>query len=573
MKRYQHIIIGIFLLITFHISNAQDANDEVVFKAIGDEMTRSITDLKLRNFSPPFFIASYVVDGKSFAARATLGALIRSKESPLRSNSNRLMVGSYELNDENFRASSQSYNSGGANLPMPKYNEYIALRRCFWAINDRMYKNAIDGYTQKLTALKQQNKEESEKIDDYIKLAPITSIMKPLSVSYDKKKWENNIKELSSIFRNYPKIQSSSVNVYIFTPNVYIVNSEGSKIKSTSSLACLTVIANTQAQDGELLRDQRVYYATLPEQLPSIDKIKEDIIEMAETLEKRYSLPAIDEPFQGPVVFEGEALAELFSSRLFGDNGLLTFREPVYAVGVRRNVSNIMENKIGKRICSENISIVSNPRLKEFGNIPLAGSFEIDGEGVVPANGLVLVDRGILKTQLSDRIPTPKVRESNGHSRLGLWGDRMKAPGVIQVNYDKGQSYAEFLKTVATETERNGLEYYYIIRRVETSNFTQSVGPGNSGLTKPIAIYKVSVKTGGETLVRNAVVSEFPMLSFKYVIAGTTEQIVHNTLYRYSLPVSYIVPKAIAFNDVSIEKDNTPKSKLPIVENPLAALK
>jgi hypothetical protein len=573
MKRYQHILIGILLSFTIQISNAQDANDEIVFKAIGDEMTRSLTDLKLRNFNPPFFIASYVVDGKSFSAQATLGALVRSKESPLRNNSNRLMVGSYELNDENFRASSQSYNSGGTTLSLPKYNDYAALRRCFWVMNDRMYKNAIDGYTQKLTALKQQNNEESEKIDDYIKLTPVTSIMKPLSVSYDKAKWENNIKELSAIFRKYPQIQSSAVNVYIFTPTVYMLNSEGSKIKSTSSLACITITANTQAQDGELLRDQHVYYAPQPEQLPSMEKIKQDINEMAGTLEKRYSTPVIDESFQGPVVFEGEALAELFSSRLFGDNGLLTFREPIYAVGVRRNVGNWMENKMGKRICSENISIVSNPRQKEFGNIPLAGSFEIDAEGVVPANGLVLVDKGILKTQLSDRIPTPKVKESNGHSRFGLWGGRMKAPGVIQVNYDKGQSYAEFLKTVATETERNGLEYYYIIRRVEISNITQSAMPGNSGLTKPIAIYKVSVKTGEEKLVRNAVVSEFPMLSFKYVIAGTSEQVVHNTLYRYSIPVSYIVPKAIAFNDVSIEKDNTPKSKLPIVETPLAGLK
>lgn len=560
-------------MVSFHIAKAQDADDEVVFKAIGDEMARSLTDLKLRNFNPPFFIASYVVDGKSFSAQATLGALVRSKESPLRNNSNRLMVGSYELNDENFRTNSQSYNSGGANLSMPKYNEYAALRRCFWVMNDRMYKNAIDGYTQKLTALKQQNKEESEKIDDYTKLAPVVSIMKPLSVSYDKKMWENNIKELSAIFRKYPKIQASAVNVYIFNPTVYVLNSEGSKIKNTSSLTCITITANTQAKDGELLHDQLVYYAPLPEQLPSIEKMKQDINEMAKSLENRYSTSVIDEPYQGPVVFEGEALAELFSSRLFGDNGLLTFREPVYAVGVGRNVGNIMENKIGKRICAENISILSNPRLKEFGNTPLTGSFDIDAECVEPSNGLVLVDKGILKTQLSDRIPTLKVKESNGHSRFGLWGNRMKAPGVIQVNYDKGQSYPDFLKTVASETERNGLEYFYIIRRVETSNIAQSAMPGSSGLTKPIAIYKVSVKTGEEKLVRNAVVSEFPMLSFKYVIAGTAEQVVHNTLYRYSIPVSYIVPRAIAFNDVSIEKDNTPKSKLPIVESPLAALK
>lgn len=277
---------------------------------------------------------------------------------------------------------------------------------------------------------------------------------------------------------------------------------------------------------------------------------------MAETLCQRCKATIMDEPYQGPVVFEGSALADVFANKLFGWGGLLTARIPVSASG-QNNGSNKMENKIGKRICAENISIVSKPLTRQYNNIPLIGAFEIDAEGVAPKNDLALVEKGILKTLLSDRVPTPKVKESNGHSRFSVYGGYSKAPGVIHVSYAGGQSYADFIRTVAAETVKNGLDYYYIIRKLEGDN-------------KPLAIYRVSAKTGEETMVRCASITDFPMLSLKYALGGTSEEYVYNTLRWQSMGVSYIVPRAMAFNDISIEKDNTPKSKLPVVPNPLA---
>ena len=72
-------------------------------------------------------------------------------------------------------------------------------------------------------------------------------------------------------------------------------------------------------------------------------------------------------------------------------------------------------------------------------------------------------------------------------------------------------------------------------------------------------------------MIRCVNISDFPMLSLKYVFGGTTEQVPYNFLSNQQIPVSFIVPKAIAFNDISIEKDNSPKAKLPIVASPLAA--
>jgi len=290
---------------------------------------------------------------------------------------------------------------------------------------------------------------------------------------------------------------------------------------------------------------------------------------MAENLDKRRSAPIIEEAYQGPVIFEGDALAELFNNKLFTNNGLLTAREPLYAVVTAKGMNNKIENKIGKRLCVENVSIVSEPTMKTFENTALVGSYDIDGEGVIPQKELLLVDKGMLKTLLSDRIPTPKIKESNGASRFTIFGNRQKSPGVINISYSGGQTYNDLIKSVTAETAKSGLEYFYIVRKFETTNIAQGIQAGTSGLTKPAAIYKVSAKTGEETLIRCANISEFPILSLKYALGGTTEKVAYNMVTNQVLPISYIVPKAIAFNDISIEKDNSPKGKLPIVESPL----
>jgi hypothetical protein len=569
MKLSKYISIALILLLSVNLS-AQSKSDTIIFKALKDEMSRNLSGLKLENQKPPFFIQTSLADGKYFFAKASLGALIRSREVPLNNSNYRLMVGDYAINDENFVSGLQNYNSGGASLSLPIDNDYLAIRRAFWLILDRSYKVSIDNYTQKLSVLKQQNKDKSEIIDDYSRTQPVTALFPYSETKYDKTLWENNIKKISAVFENFPQIQSSAVDVFIFNANIYTINSEGSKIRSSVKTACILVNASTQAVDGELLNDQVLCYAPLSDGLPSVDEISAKVKQMAENLDKRRSTPIIEEAYQGPVVFEGDALADLFNNRLFGNNGLLTSREPLYANVTAKGMNNKIENKIGKRLCAENISIASEPKTKVFNNTPLVGSYDIDADGVVPQNGLMLVDKGILKTLLSDRVPTPKIKESNGSVRFNLLGTRLKSPGVINVTYSNGQTYADLLKSVALETAKNGLEYYYIVRKFETSNIIQSFQPSASGFTKPVAIYKVSVKTGNEELVRCANLSEFPLLSFKYALGGTTEKVAYNMVSNTVLPISYIVPKAMAFNDISLEKDNSPKGKLPILENPLA---
>ena len=575
-------ILAISMLICRPALKAQTNTDDIIFKAMNDELNRSITKLSINNYPTPFFVSYQLSDGQYLAVQATLGAIRMSAAIPARAQNVRLMVGNYALNDENFIPGSLSM-GGSGNLPLPLKNDYDAIRRTFWIASDQSYKRAIETYDQKISALKQRDKSDEEKLDDYSKITPVSLIIKSTPTTYDKTKWEGVAKDVSGVFKAYTEINNSSVSLALANACVYVTTSEGTKIQIPLSIACLWINANILADDGEPLSDQLIYYALTPEQLPLPDKIKQDIKQMSDNLLALSKAPSIKDSYSGPVIFEGEAVAELCVQKLFKNNSFIASREPVFAVE-RPSMGSVnkMDDKINQKICSGNITIKETPKLKTFNNTPLIGSFEIDSEGIIPKDELTLVDKGILKTMLNDRIPTNKIKESNGHRRFILNGPMVmaqKAPGVINISYNNGESPKSLRKSILKEAEKNGLEFIYAIRKLEISNPGQNrslstmMGSRNLAVSKPIGVYKIMVKTGEEQLVRSAVISEFPITKFKEITSGSKEQIVYNTLLNLASQASFIVPQTLVFNDISIERDKSTKAKLPIVPNPLLSQK
>lgn len=584
----KHIFSAVlfFLLLNFPIQAQNSAlqTDEIIFKALTDELTRSSTDLVLNNYKPPFFISYQLYDIKSLLIKATMGSIRQIQEVPVRYSNVRCMVGDYALNDENF-IGTRGMSSGGY-LPVPLENDYAGIRRAFWISTDRIYKSALQTYEQKLTALKQQNKAESDTIDDFTKAAPLTYISKEPEFKIDKAKLENLAREVSGIFTTYGDISASTAVVSVVKAWTYQITSEGARIKSPVNIVALMVNAYTQAEDGEPLVDHLLYFAPTPEQLPLIEKVKQEVKQMAENLVTLRKAPAIKDSYNGPVIFEGEAIAELFMQKLFAPNaGLFAMRMPVKAEGsgYAQNTSSRFDSRVGQKICSTNLNIKATSKTKTFNGTPLIGAFEIDAEGTIPPDELVLVQNGMLKTLLNGRTPTPQVKESNGHQRLIRAGGgfaKFKAPGVINISFENGKSAASFRKEILEEYAKNGLEYVYVVKKLQVfntamTNVMNTTANRNLTLSKPVAIYKVSTKTGEEQLVRSAIINDFQTAAFKQIPFGTNEQMVYNTAaprLGLEIPVSFIVPQALVFDDISIEPDrDVTKTKLPVVPNPILA--
>jgi hypothetical protein len=97
-------------------------SEDVIMKAMKDELDRSMKELSMEGFEKPFYIAYSLDDRRYYTIMAQMGALVRSTETPSRSSNVRLLVGDYSMNDETFDG-----NSGGGSqsndIPMPVDND------------------------------------------------------------------------------------------------------------------------------------------------------------------------------------------------------------------------------------------------------------------------------------------------------------------------------------------------------------------------------------------------------------------------------------------------------------------
>lgn len=604
MKSLNFLVIT-FFIIAFSVmisaqAYCQNESREVLRKAMKDEIDRSANELMLENLKSPFFISYSVYDMKTTAIKATLGSITTSTHQHSRPHSVRVLVGDYKRTQENFIDNLYGSWMRGS---MPLGDDYEGVRRALWISTDNVYKSATESYERKVSAIDQQNLTEEElSTYDFSKLQSVNLTLPMRNLDFDKTYWENTARELSILFTDYSEIFSSNTSVFLLQVDGFFINTEGVETNFPMTVIAVLVNAYTQAEDGEPLIDHVLYYGLTKKDMPDLDKMKKDVRLMADNLNALRKAPVFDDSYSGPIIFENDAVGELFAKRLFsGASGLIAIRKSLYAdpnaMRFRRPQGESLEKKIGRKIISNEFDIIATPKLKSFGSKGLIGSYEIDAEGVIPNDNIVLVEKGILKTLLNGRTPTPKVKESNGHSRLSIQGNyisRDLGPSVINISTSKGLPYEKLKKKLLESAKGEGLDYALIIRKLQTSNpgmdskmneIIKAVAGSKEGImSKPIYIYKVSVKDGKEELVRSTELSKISISSMKRILGATKKQSVYNTLiekqrggFYYSppgrlkgIPASLVVPQAILFEEVDVEKEKRAiTTKLPIVQNPV----
>jgi hypothetical protein len=106
------------------------------------------------------------------------------------------------------------------------------------------------------------------------------------------------------------------------------------------------------------------------------------------------------------------------------------------------------------------------------------------------------------------------------------------------------------------------------------------------GLSLPVAVYRLSLETGREDLVRSTTLGELGVSSLRRIEGFAKEAQVYNTLSpgratgglfpgagpRSGVPASFLVPRAILIGDLEVrevKRDFAPT--LPVVPSPLAS--
>lgn len=562
---------------------AQD-NDPIL-RAIHDELERSRM-FRVASPDPPYYVEYQIEDADAVNINASLGALISQNHSAIKVPTVRVRLGSPAFDNANYVYS--DFYSGTRMDPeqLPMDATYGAVRQILWLATDRAFKTAQEGIGRKRSALK--NITVTENLPDYSMVAPVQSIAPLRHTPTDELAWKTRIVKLSGIFASYPAINSSGLEFQSIQSTTYFANNEGAALRYPEDLVFLRARAFTQAPDGMLLRDAEVFHADDLASFPSELDLTRGITAVADELTALAKAP-VGETYDGPVLFEPRAAAQLFA-QVLGDNLKIT-RKPVAEPG--RTVPYLpseLETKVGARILPDWMDVVDDPTQTEWRGQQLFGHYIFDMEGVKP-QPLNLVEKGVLKTFLLTRTPVMKGFETtNGHARMrGNFGQMAPGFGNLFIRASQSVPSEELKKRLIDLVKQRNKPYGIVIRKLDypsamgldelrrTMAAMAQSGGGTRPVALPLLVYRV-YPDGHEELVRGLRFRGVSTRSFKDITAATNDSYVFNYMDslipfalmgagNYITNASVIAP-GILFDELELERIQEDLPKLPIVPPP-----
>lgn len=541
MMRY--ILIALLAgLLTAPALSQVDLNDaladDVVLRALVDELERNLDGLEIKDLEDPYFIEFGITDATYAWVSAEYGAPTGRNEGRYRSARVDVRVGSYELDNTNFRGSMWS---GGGGASMPIDDDYNAIRQALWWLADRDYKSMVETFEQKKAFMK--SKMIEDKPPDFSHEESVVCIEPRLQPSYDIDAFEQLACRVSSVFAEYPDIIDCGVSVSGSGGNEYMANTEGTRLRTAREFYAVSVMARLQAEDGMPLYDSFEVNVRTADELPDAETLIARSRKLAERLIELKNAPRLDELYVGPVLFEAPAAASLFHER-YSDN----FAGGQRPVGSSTSPNDFV-NKLNRRILPRFMDVVDDPTLTEVAGKPALGHYRYDDQGV-PAQRVQLVEGGRLKALLMSRNPSKEFRNSTGHGRG--WGGGVST-GVQIVTADPGLPRDELTQELIEAALDEGLEY--AIRIADLGSYS----------SMPLVMYKV-YPDGREELIRGGQIADLDLKVFKRMLAAGDELHVINSAGR--LQAETVAAPAMLFEELDIAKVDRDFDKPPILTNP-----
>lgn len=565
MKLLKILISLIFLVFKL---NAQEIKlsitDSVIFSAMKDEMDRSMQEYEDPEAGKFFYIMYQIDNGQSITTGAELGSIIVSDTNRFRSQSYRIMLGDYDFNDENFISSSRDdYNQEMYRLEVPLNDDYMGIRRALWNYTEMAFNNCVKSYIGKKEYF-EEHPDKKPKIPDFVKVEPTLSIRNIDIDILDKKRAEDLVKKISMVFRDYNDIEESFVVFNQIKIDVYLLSTEGTKCKIPLNYSMLNINASAKNDTVEELsfNESITFYEINPENFViNSNEICKSSKKLAEYIINIDKLEEIKEDYEGPVIYSGLASSMFFYNTLFGREGkLIAQREAVsdrssYFQAYKNPVS--MEDKIGEELIPNNFTIIDRPKLESFQGKILYGTTYVDREGVAPQDSLVIIQKGILKTLLCNRIPTKSINRSTGNERLGVSSSsslREMSPSNLFVEYSNGVEDKKLIDKLIVECESNKIDFGIEIKALD--EFADQ---------SPLVYYKVE-KDGTKTMLKPMNLPNSSFKTLNKVIDCSTNLYICNILngnYRYQNPFNryatlsgsftgLVVPSSVLIKDAEI---------------------
>jgi TldD protein len=524
-----------------------DAEKDPVLKAMLTELDRSMTQLQLPGFAKPFFIQYRIEEVDDYQTKAEFGATEGATRTHQRVARITVRVGDYKTDSSGGR--------GDGALELASLNDDpIALRSALWSGTDQAYKAALAAFAQKQAELKQVQTAPQQ--DDFSKEKPVISLADPESLKLDEAHWVERTAQASGLYRTDPNVMAGQRDVeysnsefHARVTTTWLVNSEGTIVRKSSSECQEAIGVGTQAADGMRLDRS---YASTGQSLSDLDApeaFDKHALKLIASLTDLRNAPLVEEEYHGPVLFSSDAGADTIRSLVATS---VTATRP--KLGTEARTNGLYSSSYHAKVLPYYMDVVDDPGLKSFNGKDLVGSYAIDDEGV-PAEAVTLVTGGTLENYLIGREPVKGLPQSNGHGRAGVTGPARPSIGVLKVTAKDGLTDDALNKKLADMAKDRGLRNVYFVETL--------------GGEVPRLLYRITpdgTPTGKHELVRGAVLEDVDQRALRSSIeAAGKDLFVAN--YFGDVPQTVIAP-ALLMDDVTVKRANEKNEKLPFYPPP-----
>ena len=583
-----------FFIVFSHSLFSKTTQSSEIMRAMRDEITRSMNELKIEGLERPYFIEYLLKITSDYSINSKLGTIVYSNTEgkQVASLTTIVKVGSYKFDNSGFDniaftfygSTTDDDNENYINRRIPADIDYNMLRRELWLATDASYKNAAEGLTKKKVVI--EGKIIRDTTWDFSMVKPLQAVDTSKIEEFNDEKYTNLLIELSNIFSSHSEILNSQVDVNYTPETIYYVNSEGTEYIKNTSFFALNIGGYSQREDGMPIADAYSVVCNKPSELPDKDSLIKVTNKIISNIKSSIKASVLEDSYSGPVLFLGSASCELLSK--YFANNLMVQPKNILPTGwstVAKKNGAAFQSKIGGRVLPTFMTVEDKPLLKRYKNINLLGYYTIDDDGV-SAQDVTLVKDGYLKTLLSTRVPIKRVNESNGHKRNNT---SIYSNLIINVNKKQQLSDGELKKYMLKLCKDRDLPYGIVVKSVINSKLLSSlirpisnyyiddISLYGSGKLVSSEIYKI-FPDGREEIVVGGEISGISVSTFKDIIKTGNNLYVYNfSAYKestdifmgnISVPATIIAP-SLLIEECEVQVSESDYNKTHILKSPL----
>ena len=526
--------------------------------ALQTELDRSMKALRAQD-PPAYYLGYTITDTQRAEVSGSNGALLSSSEQRNRWLEVSVRAGNYELDNSHKVGERQSQN-GGPGTPVPVDDDAEVLRRAIWLETDKQYQAAEQALIKIKTGKEVKVESVEGRAPDFSHEDPHAYIGPQVSISVDRKPWEEKVRAYTKAFRDSPAVINSIVTFSGQAQNAYQVTSEGTQLQFGQIRYRLELFIQGKAPDGMDLDRYYNFDWVNPADAPDDKAVYAAEATMRKELEGLVAAP-INEPSVGPALLTGRAAA-VFFHEVFGHRAE-GHRQKDVAEG------QTFAAKVGQQILPSFLSITDDTTRKKLGKEDLLGYYQFDDEGV-PAQSVTLVDHGVLKGFEMSRSPLADFPRSNGHGRRQLGATPVSRQGNLIVQSSKTVTNAELRKMLIDLIKAQGKSYGLLIDDIAGGFTFTGRGQPQAFQVLPLVVYKVFADGRPDELVRGVDIVGTPLAALTKIVAtGDTTEVFNGYCGAESgsVPVSAASP-AILTSELEVQKKETSTDRPPILPPP-----